>query len=145
MSEYTGNGQKPTTLTTAPFPASRKVYVAGTHPGWQLMREISLSPTTSMNGHAPTPNQPVTVYDTSGPYTDPSVTIDVRADLRRSAAPGSQAGRMLKSWPRSPRTTAACALPTPSWTACGSNISVSRSAPRPDGTSPRFTTHATAS
>ena len=82
MSEYTGNGQKPTTLTTAPFPASRKVYVAGTHPGVHVpMREISLSPTKSMNGQAPTPNQPVTVYDTSGPYTDPSVTIDVRAGL----------------------------------------------------------------
>ena len=82
MSEYTGNGQKPTTLTTAPFLASRKVYVAGTHPGVHVpMREISLSPTKSMNGQAPTPNQPVTVYDTSGPYTDPSVTIDVRAGL----------------------------------------------------------------
>ncbi|MCW5786177.1 MAG: hypothetical protein KIT49_01585 [Nitrospira sp.] len=28
------------------------------------------------------PNQPITVYDTSGPYTDPNVTIDVRAGLR---------------------------------------------------------------
>ncbi|HBR52167.1 MAG TPA: phosphomethylpyrimidine synthase ThiC, partial [Nitrospira sp.] len=94
MSEYTGNGQKPTTLTTAPFPASRKVYVAGTHPGVHVpMREISLSPTKSMNGGAPTPNQPVTVYDTSGPYTDPSVTIDVRAGLaplRRSWIIGRQ-------------------------------------------------------
>ncbi|MBX3305947.1 MAG: phosphomethylpyrimidine synthase ThiC [Nitrospira sp.] len=94
MSEYTGNGQKPTTLTTTPFPASRKVYVAGTHPGVHVpMREISLSPTKSMNGGAPTPNQPVTVYDTSGPYTDPSVTIDVRAGLaplRRSWIIGRQ-------------------------------------------------------
>ncbi len=94
MSEYTGNGQKPTTLTTEPFPASRKVYVAGTHTGVHVpMREISLSPTKSINGQPPTPNQPVTVYDTSGPYTDPSVTIDVRAGLaplRRSWIMGRQ-------------------------------------------------------
>jgi len=87
MSEYTGSkgdGKKAasTTLTTDPFPASRKVYINGTHPGVQVpMREISLTPTKSMNGGAPTPNEPVTIYDTSGPYTDPSVTIDVRAGL----------------------------------------------------------------
>ncbi|HSN03719.1 MAG TPA: phosphomethylpyrimidine synthase ThiC, partial [Nitrospira sp.] len=87
MSEYNGSngdGKKAasTTLTTAPFPASRKVYINGAQPGVQVpMREISLSPTKSMNGGTPTPNEPVTVYDTSGPYTDPSVTIDVRAGL----------------------------------------------------------------
>jgi phosphomethylpyrimidine synthase len=70
------------TLTTAPFPASRKIHVSGAHPGVRVpMREISLSPTKSMNGGAPTPNEPITIYDTSGPYTDPSVTIDARAGL----------------------------------------------------------------
>jgi phosphomethylpyrimidine synthase len=69
-------------LTTAPFPASRKIHVSGAHPGVRVpMREISLSPTKSMNGGAPTPNEPITIYDTSGPYTDPSVTIDARAGL----------------------------------------------------------------
>ena len=80
------NGQNTTdnaaTLTTAPFPASRKIHVSGAHPGVRVpMREISLSPTKSMNGGAPTPNEPITIYDTSGPYTDPSVTIDARAGL----------------------------------------------------------------
>ncbi len=80
------NGQDTTdsaaTLTTAPFPASRKIHVSGAHPGVRVpMREISLSPTKSMNGGAPTPNEPITIYDTSGPYTDPSVTIDARAGL----------------------------------------------------------------
>ncbi len=70
------------TLTTAPFPASRKIHVSGAHPGVRVpMREISLSQTKSMNGGAPTPNEPITIYDTSGPYTDPSVTIDARAGL----------------------------------------------------------------
>jgi phosphomethylpyrimidine synthase len=79
-----GNGLKDTTaaVTTEPFPSSRKVYVEGTQLGVRVpMREISLMPTRPMNGGSPTPNEPVTAYDTSGPYTDPSVTIDVRAGL----------------------------------------------------------------
>ena len=79
-----GHGAKPSTarLTTTPFAASRKVHVEGSQPGVRVpMREISLTPTHSTNGNGGTPNQPVTVYDTSGPYTDPNVTIDVRAGL----------------------------------------------------------------
>jgi phosphomethylpyrimidine synthase len=71
-----------TALTTEPFPASKKVYVTGPVSGVRVpMREISLTPTKSMNGGVPTPNEPVTVYDTSGPYTDPSVKIDIRSGL----------------------------------------------------------------
>ncbi|MDH5626423.1 MAG: phosphomethylpyrimidine synthase ThiC [Nitrospira sp.] len=70
------------TLSTTPFPASRKIYVAGTQPGVRVpMREIALTPTKPMNGGPATPNEPVAVYDTSGPYTDPSVEIDVRSGL----------------------------------------------------------------
>ncbi len=77
-----GHGVPTSSLSTTPFPASRKVYVTGTGPGVRVpMREISLTPTKPMNGGAPTPNEPIVVYDTSGPYTDPSVTIDVRAGL----------------------------------------------------------------
>ncbi len=79
-----GDGHKTasTTITTQPLPASRKVFVSGATPGVRVpMREISLTPTRSMNGGAPTPNDPITVYDTSGPYTDPAVTIDVRKGL----------------------------------------------------------------
>ncbi|MGH7228206.1 MAG: phosphomethylpyrimidine synthase ThiC [Nitrospiraceae bacterium] len=67
---------------TRPFPASRKVYVEGSIPGVRVpMREISLTPTKTMNGDVSSPNPSVTVYDTSGPYTDPSEKIDVRAGL----------------------------------------------------------------
>jgi phosphomethylpyrimidine synthase len=77
-----GHGVPTSPLSTAPFPASRKVYVEGTQPGVRVpMREIRLTPTKSMNGGAPAENAPITVYDTSGPYTDPSVMIDVRAGL----------------------------------------------------------------
>ena len=69
-------------LTTTPFPASRKVYVQGTQAGVRVpMREISLTATKSMNGGTPIANEPITIYDTSGPYTDPDVKIDARAGL----------------------------------------------------------------
>ncbi|MBM4119367.1 MAG: phosphomethylpyrimidine synthase ThiC [Nitrospira sp.] len=77
-----GSGHTPTaSLTTTPFPASRKVHVDGTRGVRVPMREISLTPTRSTNGDAPVPNSPVTVYDTSGPYTDPAATIDARKGL----------------------------------------------------------------
>ncbi len=63
-----------------PFPRSQKVYVQGSRPDIRVpMREISLDVTpTDFGGEI---NAPVVVYDTSGPYTDPSVTIDVRKGL----------------------------------------------------------------
>ncbi|HSA60954.1 MAG TPA: phosphomethylpyrimidine synthase ThiC, partial [Nitrospiraceae bacterium] len=77
-----GHGVPSSPLSTTPFPASRKIYVDGAQPGVRVpMREISLTPTKAMNGSSSTVNAPVTVYDTSGPYTDPSVAIDVRTGL----------------------------------------------------------------
>ena len=77
-----GSGSDNLLSATQPFPASRKVYVEGTQPGVRVpMREISLTPTRVANGGAPSANPPVTVYDTSGPYTDPGVAIDIRAGL----------------------------------------------------------------
>jgi phosphomethylpyrimidine synthase len=63
-----------------PFPRSQKIYVQGSRPDIRVpMREISLDVTpTDFGGEI---NAPVTVYDTSGPYTDPNVTIDVRKGL----------------------------------------------------------------
>ena len=112
-----GNGQKPVEamLTTTPFPASRKVYIDGTLPGVRIpVREISLTPTHQANGGTPTPNQPVTVYDTSGPYTDPAVTIDAkrgltplrldwilgRNDVEQLADVSSEYGRMRATDPK---------------------------------------------
>jgi phosphomethylpyrimidine synthase len=64
-----------------PFPNSTRIYLEGTLPGVRVpMREIRLSPTRTHNG-AVTENPPVTVYDTSGPYTDPAATIDLRRGL----------------------------------------------------------------
>jgi len=65
---------------TKPFAKSRKVYVEGSRPDIRVpFREISLSDTPSAFGAEKNP--PVVVYDTSGPYTDPTVNIDIRNGL----------------------------------------------------------------
>ncbi|MFN8756157.1 MAG: phosphomethylpyrimidine synthase ThiC, partial [Burkholderiales bacterium] len=63
-----------------PLPNSRKVYVQGSRQDIRVpMREISQSDTpTAFGGEK---NPPVFVYDTSGPYTDPNVKIDIRSGL----------------------------------------------------------------
>ena len=75
-------------ITRDPFPASRKVYANGTihsdvHVG---MREISLTDSKPMfvdGEFKKLSNPPITVYDTSGPYTDPEVNIDVKVGIPR--------------------------------------------------------------
>src|SRR5262249_31989833 len=64
------------------FPNSRKVYVSGKlHPDVRVpFREISLAPTKSMNGEIEI-NEPVHVYDTSGPWGDPDFHGDVEQGL----------------------------------------------------------------
>jgi phosphomethylpyrimidine synthase len=70
-------------ISTAPFPASKKIYVPGQlHNIKVAMREISVSPTKLASGRTEE-NAPVMVYDTSGPYTDPQVAIDVKKGLPR--------------------------------------------------------------
>ncbi|HRF73978.1 MAG TPA: phosphomethylpyrimidine synthase ThiC [Accumulibacter sp.] len=63
-----------------PLPNSRKIYVTGSRPDLRVpMREISQSDTdTAFGGER---NPPIYVYDCSGPYSDPQVTIDVRQGL----------------------------------------------------------------
>jgi len=77
------------TISRAPFPASGKVYVPGKlHDIRVAMRRITLTPTRLHGKNGDTvDNAPVVVYDTSGPYTDPSVNIDVRQGLPRLRQP----------------------------------------------------------
>ncbi|MBT5239768.1 MAG: phosphomethylpyrimidine synthase ThiC [Rhodospirillaceae bacterium] len=65
------------TVTTGPLPASTKIYKAGVqHPDILVpMREIALHPTAK--------EPPVTVYDCSGPYSDPDITTDIAVGLPR--------------------------------------------------------------
>ncbi len=64
----------------APFPNSEKVYMTGSRPDLRVpFRKITHEDTPSQMGAEKNP--PLYVYDTSGPYTDPCVTIDIRAGL----------------------------------------------------------------
>jgi phosphomethylpyrimidine synthase len=65
---------------TEPLPASRKIYVAGTRGIRVPMREIALTPTHGADGRVEI-NAPVAVYDTSGPYTDAGIVVDLRRGL----------------------------------------------------------------
>lgn len=70
-------------ITRSPFPNSKKIYVEGKiHPINVAMREIHLSPTKLTNGTLEE-NPPVTIYDTSGPYTDENSEIDILKGLPR--------------------------------------------------------------
>ena len=78
---------KPTRIETTqaenekPLPNSRRVYIKGTQPGVRVpFREIDQSPTRSFTSELEE-NPPVRVYDTSGPYGDPSICCDVREGL----------------------------------------------------------------
>ena len=91
-----------------PFPNSRKIYVQGSRPDIRVpMREITQSDTPASFGAEKNP--PLYVYDTSGPYTDPSVSIDVRSSVY--AAGSSCSSSAIRSVLRMPATTSSpCAF-----------------------------------
>ena len=63
-----------------PFPGSRKVYIQGSRPDIAVPeREIALHDTNTPQGVEH--NEPLRVYDTSGPMTDPEFHADIRAGL----------------------------------------------------------------
>jgi phosphomethylpyrimidine synthase len=63
------------------LPNSRRIYVDGTQPGVRVpFREIGQNPTRNFKNELEE-NPPVRVYDTSGPYGDPSMATDVREGL----------------------------------------------------------------
>ena len=70
-------------ITRTPFPASEKVYIQGkVHKDVKVaMRQISLTDTVHKLTGTVEKNPPVTVYDTSGAYTDPNVDIDITQGL----------------------------------------------------------------
>src|SRR5437660_8085508 len=71
------NLKNPVNPVSSSLPNSKKVYVRGKiHPDIRVpLREVSLAPTKTMSGEIEV-NEPVRVYDTSGPWGDPSVTLD---------------------------------------------------------------------
>ena len=62
------------------FPASQKVYKEGTQPSVKVpFRQVTLTPTTGRFGQEE--NEPLSIYDTSGPYSDPNASLDLRLGL----------------------------------------------------------------
>jgi phosphomethylpyrimidine synthase len=97
---------------TQPFSGSRKIYVQGSRSDLRVgMREIQQADTPATLGTEKNP--PITVYDTSGPYTDQQVKIDLlkglpdvrgawiaeRDDSEWLDAPSSEFGRLRASDP----------------------------------------------
>lgn len=72
-------------VTRHPFPNSKKIYVQGKlYPQIKVaMREIELSDTVDSMTKRKISNEPVTIYDTSGPYTDPSQDINIHNGIAR--------------------------------------------------------------
>src|SRR6185369_4940056 len=76
-----GNPNPNFTVSTGPLPASRKIHLPGKiHPDIRVaIREIALDPSAN--------EPPVRVYDSSGPYTDPDVAIDITRGLPKLRDP----------------------------------------------------------
>ena len=89
-----------------PFPNSRKIYIEGSRPDIRVpMREVTQAATQTSSGVEENP--PITIYDTSGPYTDPGIRVDLlqglaplreqwiteRNDTEQLDGPSSQFGR----------------------------------------------------
>lgn len=97
------------TITQGALPGSEKIYVKGERVS-VAMRRIALTDTIDEHG-ARHPNEPVVVYDTSGPYTDleykadprkglpklRSEWIEARGDVERLDDLSSEYGRMRRS------------------------------------------------
>ena len=97
---------------TRPFPNSTKIHVQGSRPDIRVpMRQIRQADTPASFGAEQNP--PITVYDTSGPYSDPDAAIDLlagladvragwiadRKDTEQLDGPGSAFGRERQSNP----------------------------------------------
>lgn len=69
------------TISSGPLPGSEKIHVKGEIFDINVaMRQINLTQTIDLDGKK-IDNEPVVVYDTSGPYTDPNYTVDLNKGL----------------------------------------------------------------
>ena len=114
--DFQQNAAKLSEEVTQPFSASKKIYIEGSRPDIRVpMREVECTPTEVGNREngGVEENPPITIYDTSGPYTDPNVSInllqglpDVRAswiserdDTEQLTGPSSEFGTQRQNDP----------------------------------------------
>ena len=80
-------GKVATSISMEPYPGSGKAHIQGSHPGVRVpMREIFLK-SNSQNGNGSSSTSSFFAYDTSGPYTDPEVSVDIRKGLPPKCLP----------------------------------------------------------
>ncbi|MFO7579764.1 phosphomethylpyrimidine synthase ThiC [Nitrosomonas halophila] len=80
LEKFTNDSAQVDAAAIQPLPNSRKIYLQGSRSDIRVpMREISQSDTATSQGVEKNP--PIYVYDTSGPYTDPAASIDIRQGL----------------------------------------------------------------
>ena len=111
--EFLKNTTRLSAEVTQPFTNSRKIYVQGSRPDIRVgMREVSQADTHT--NATPEHNPPITMYDTSGPYTDPDAHIDLlkgldalrenwileRNDTEQLDGPSSEFGRARHNDPK---------------------------------------------
>ena len=92
-----------------PFPNSRKSYAVGRAADIKVpMREVTQSPAVTLSGTEPNPS--IFLYDTSGPYSDPSITIDIRRGLSALRREWIQARNDTEHCPNLPPPMAAASM-----------------------------------
>jgi phosphomethylpyrimidine synthase len=111
--EFIAQTSKLSEEVTKPFGNARKIYIEGSRPDIRVpMREISQDETHTNTGIEENP--PICVYDTSGPFTDPAIEIDLlkgmpevrsrwieeRDDTELMAGPSSDYGRQRQQDPQ---------------------------------------------
>jgi phosphomethylpyrimidine synthase len=78
--DFVQNAARLSAEATRPFPNSRKIYLQGSRPDVRVpLREVTQAPTHRCA--VPEENPPISLYDTSGPYTDPTAKIDLMIGL----------------------------------------------------------------
>ena len=110
---------------TRPFPNSSKIYVQGSRPDIRVpMRQIRQADTPASFGAEQNPA--ITVYDTSGPYSDPDAKIDLLAGLPDVRAAWIADREDTEQLDGPDRNSAVNASPTRSWHIYVLSISASR-------------------
>lgn len=123
---------------------AEKAYMQGTlFPYIKVgMQKVNLTPTVNIvNGEkVTTPNAPVYIYDTSGPFSDPNMEIDLKKGLPRMRESWIIGRGDVENCPPLPQNTERCAVTIKVWTTCALNTSPCPIVPKPERPSHKWHT-----
>jgi phosphomethylpyrimidine synthase len=110
-------------ITRIPLPGSRRIYATGTlYPFLRVpMREIHQAPTQvpGASKAATISTPPLIAYDSSGPYTNPGVTIDLRKGLAPLRDTWIRARGDLDALTAGSKLSRGDGVRFPAWDGCG--------------------------